>query len=680
MEFEDLQEEREYDVELIGNFGRFVSSGSYPVEFFMASMPLSQANKYLKFATDVHMDDVNFDLLMQRDIDEERVEKDIMPYLQQDEATAATRPLFFPPLLAAIVPVKDEKLQEYYGIRSSVSPRKGFAGISWAGHFRLSGKQTESADGLAIQAGDPTIRIKAKQAILEMRTSELNPEGVMLIVIDGQHRLKALKRLWKEHRDKVRELVVPVCVLYAPNSHLGAVDNNTPTVPRVFRNLFVDVNSTMKVVGGHFNILLSDKSVGDISCRVFCDLVLTNYNKEGLACVEWNTRTKKQSYNVNKVHSLTSIGVLQRALEDNFKPDMLVEYLLGVTAGASDLFPIDGDPDEYFPKIKWDKFSYAQSNAIKARIKSKFAPLLLSVFFESATYSKLQGIFLEEVNKLKEESANGGRAAIAAQAILQYLLEYKPFDEKDADFKKRWIMFEESIEEKRRDKGLSILRYALFQRAFFNVIGWFVRQGLENSLPPEAAFAAATALLDVVFEKNKAVFAMESSYLQYTVYDQRRIRTREETRFALRDLLLAHLLRDDVRAAVIAAGFDDGPNGSIGAALNDRGFVAAGEFLGRYREEREKAFKKAYELDYSLSHEEREDLRLKELEQRASERAVKEQRLDQNSVSRKFDEAVSQYIDLYFAEAKKDLRSALGVSGDLLEKQTSEESADSDEL
>nr|GFA71594.1 hypothetical protein [Tanacetum cinerariifolium] len=248
-EFEDLQEEQEFDVELLGNFGRFVSSGSYPVEYFMASMPMAQAYKYLKFARDVQMDDINFDLLMQRDIDENRVEKEIMPYLQQDGATAATRPLFFPPLLAAIVPVKDEKIQEYYGVRSRITPKPNFVGVSWAGHFQLYGKLTSSSEGLALQSDQPEEKIKSKQAILKLRTSELDPHGVMLIVIDGQHRLRALKRLWQEHRDKVRDLVVPVCVMYAPNSHSdNSGKQNIPSVPRVFRNLFVDVNSTMTVV------------------------------------------------------------------------------------------------------------------------------------------------------------------------------------------------------------------------------------------------------------------------------------------------------------------------------------------------------------------------------------------------------------------------------------------------
>jgi hypothetical protein len=678
-EFEDLQEEQEFDVELLGNFGRFVSSGSYPVEYFMASMPMAQAYKYLKFARDVQMDDINFDLLMQRDIDENRVEKEIMPYLQQDGATAATRPLFFPPLLAAIVPVKDEKIQEYYGVRSRITPKPNFVGVSWAGHFQLYGKLTSSSEGLALQSDQPEEKIKSKQAILKLRTSELDPHGVMLIVIDGQHRLRALKRLWQEHRDKVRDLVVPVCVMYAPNSHSdNSGKQNIPSVPRVFRNLFVDVNSTMTVVGGHFNILLSDKNVGDMTCRVFCDEVLTRYGKEGLACVEWNTRTRSQSYNVTKVHSLTSIGVLQRGLEENFKPDMVVSYILGISDSAEDLFPDGADKDDYYPKIKWDKFSYAQSNALKFRIKEHVAPLLVELYFESVPFKALYGHFVSEIDRLKADIPKGGRAAISAQAILQSILEYKPFDDKDSDFKKRWLVFEESIEAKRVGSTYGIVRYALFQRAFFNVAGSFVRIGIEYSVAPAIAFKAAALLLNMIFEKNSDVFSTDKTYLQYTVFEHKRIRARDETKAALRDLMLSHLLRADIRAEILK-GFSQLPGSPLDAFLNDQGFAAAGQFLGRYREERAKSFKKGYELDYLLTNEEREDLRLKELEQRAMERDVKENRRDEGGLVRRFDIEVDRYIDGYFVEAKRDLRSSLGIAGDLLEKNTSDEISEVDD-
>jgi hypothetical protein len=92
---EDLDDDREFNVEFVGNFGRFVSFGSYPVDYFLTSLSMKQAYSYLHFARDIQMEDINFDLLMQRDIDEARVENEIMPYLKQDSGATSTRPLFF---------------------------------------------------------------------------------------------------------------------------------------------------------------------------------------------------------------------------------------------------------------------------------------------------------------------------------------------------------------------------------------------------------------------------------------------------------------------------------------------------------------------------------------------------------------------------------------------------------
>jgi hypothetical protein len=241
------------------------------------------------------------------------------------------------------------------------------------------------------------------------------------------------------------------------------------------------------------------------------------------------------------------------------------------------------------------------------------------------------------------------------------------------------LVFEESIEAKRAGSTYGVVRYALFQRAFFNVAGVFVRVGIEYAVPPAVAFKTAVSMLNVIFQKNSDVFSTEKTYLQYTVFEHKRIRTRDETKAALRDLMLAHLLRADIRAEVLK-GFSQPLGSPLDTYLNDQGFSAAGQFLGRYREERAKSFKKGYELDYSLTNEEREDLRLKELEQRAMERDVKENRRDEGGLVRRFDIEVARYIDGYFVEAKRDLRSSLGITGDLLERNTSDEISDADEI
>lgn len=667
-QIEDLDDDKEFNVEFIGNYGRFVSSGSYPVDYFLTSLSIKQAYNFLHFARDIQMEDVNFDLLMQRDIDEERVEKEIMPYLKQDLGQASKRPLFFPPLLAAIVPVDNRNIKDFYGAKSLADVKPGFSGVVWKNHFQVYGKTTDKSDGLCVAPElDGAPKIKAKQAILGLRTADLYDDGVMLIVIDGQHRLRALKRMLIEDAQKVKDLILPVCIMYPPNSHQQVEDQETtPSVPRVFRNLFVDVNSTMKVVGGHFNILLSDKNVGDIACRVFCDEALNQYGKEGLASIEWNTRTKKDSYNVTKKYTNTSIGIIKKGLEDNFKKNTYTYKLLDITAGSEDLFPEGADEEEFYPKIKWDKFSYAQSNAVKERVKENLVPLLLKLYFDSVPFKKLREIFLKEIRTLQDEAQAGGLEGANAQAVLATVLEYKPLEEKPS-FKHRLGVFEASVYEKYTAIGLDVIRYALFQRAIFQVIEKFLEIGISHSISIGQSFNGFITLFNWIFEHNPKVFSSEQPYMQYTTFLQRSIRTREDSKKSFSDVILSNLLREDLRKAVLETMSPEGVQHELDISLKDVGFNSAGDLLARYREERRSIFKKTYDMDYSLDKEERENLKLLEMEQKASEKEVKDGYKEEYKIQRKFDEKVSELVEDYYLEAKIAFRKSLDIDGDLLE-------------
>jgi hypothetical protein len=666
---EDLDDDREFNVEFVGNFGRFVSFGSYPVDYFLTSLSMKQAYSYLHFARDIQMEDINFDLLMQRDIDEARVENEIMPYLKQDSGATSTRPLFFPPLLAAVVPVEGGRINSLYGSKSIQEVKPGFSGVSWEKHFQVYGKVTDKSDGLNLAPEIPGApKIKAKQAVLALRTADVNDGGVMLVVIDGQHRLRALKRLMDENSQNIKDLILPVCIMYPPNSHSGVQDpDTTPSIPRVFRNLFVDVNSTMKEVGGHFNILLSDKNVGDIACRVFCDEVLKSYGKEGLALIEWNTRGKKDAYNVTKKYTSSSIGILKRGLEDNFKKDSYVYRLLKITAGSQDLFPEGADDDEYYPKIKWDKFSYAQSNSVKKRVNDHLVPFLLRLYFESVPFEKMKKVFLDEIKALKNQSQKGGHEGLNAQAVLSTILEYKPLENKAA-FKSRMLDFEDAVEERRSELGLDVLRYALFQRAVFQALEKFIELGISFSVSPEKSFEGFLTLFDWIFENNASVFNFDQPYMQYTAFLQRSIRTREDTKRSFSDVILANLLREEVRGEISQLMCPDSTRLELDYSLRDEGFRAAGDLLGRYREERKSLFKKNFDMDYSLEKNERENLKLLEMEQKAAERQVKDGKKEEHTIEKKFDQKVSEYVEEYYVEAKVAFRKSLNIDGDLLEQ------------
>lgn len=93
--------ENVYDISYIGSFGRFSSGNSFPIDYVQASFTAADLLD-LSFARELHPDGQDFELLMQRDIDHERVLRDVVPYLNPTERSdqeIKDRAVFFPPSL-----------------------------------------------------------------------------------------------------------------------------------------------------------------------------------------------------------------------------------------------------------------------------------------------------------------------------------------------------------------------------------------------------------------------------------------------------------------------------------------------------------------------------------------------------------------------------------------------------
>lgn len=330
LDLDILTDEKDYDIEKVGSYGRFYTKDSYPIEYILTTLRPDQLEGYLTFAKDVRPDQIDFDLLMQRDLDEDRVKNQIAPYLDPDTyndpkspANSLPRALFFPPLLVAIAPVEGKKMGSYYDDEvSEYSDSKRLVYRRWGDNlFKVTHPISKSANSPIIETFDKNgekfeFSANAAQVFFEGWRSKGNSPGVRLIVIDGQHRLKALQEVYRRKGRVIDDLLVPICLLYAPRSQHRLKGENILTVPEVFRQLFVDVNNTAETVGGHFNILLSDSNVGSLICRQFCSKVLSKEGgREQLAAVEWNTKKSKDSTNVVRKYSITSIGVIEKALK-----------------------------------------------------------------------------------------------------------------------------------------------------------------------------------------------------------------------------------------------------------------------------------------------------------------------------------------------------------------------------
>jgi hypothetical protein len=315
-------DERVYDFNRVGSFGRFKTGDSFPVDFVMVTLTPAEVNTRLTFAREIETAYLDFELLMQRDIDEDRVRNEVEPYLNRTTKSASERRgiVFFPPLLVAIVPVEAEKMLEYYSeekITTTASEPKLIV-REWRPFFKLQYFPSAAPDATVIGSDADTYRVDRNQVEIGIRIAVGDEKGARLVVIDGQHRLLALRRVYASAKAQLKELLVPVCIVFPPSCTQKLAQGSPPviiqTVPQVFRSLFVDVNDTGERVGGHFNILLSDDTVPALAVRKLADVTLREEGKEGLAKIEWNIRARKNAEELNRPYSVASIGILNTDL------------------------------------------------------------------------------------------------------------------------------------------------------------------------------------------------------------------------------------------------------------------------------------------------------------------------------------------------------------------------------
>ncbi len=669
MSLETFGEEQIYNFERIGSFGRFYSGQSFPIEYIMTSFSAGELSE-LTFARDIRPDQIDFDLLMQRDIDEERVRLEMEPYLNPNPeiftpAEIQSRSVFFPPLLAAIVPTKGRAMAAYYTDEScelivDSSTQKKHVIREWIGLFKLTYFFSTNPHAYPLQlTGEDEqitkIRVQCEPVKLEIRLSKNNQYGAKLVIIDGQHRLFTLKQVCEKHPELLENIGVPVCILFAPNATVPKNKEYTPyrvpTVPEVFRHLFVDVNNTAKQVGGHFNILLSDENIGSIVCRKFCDHTLDNQGAEGLAVLEWNSKTKTDSVKITRAYSITSIGILDKALENSIgNRKLLLKYILQLDEVKDALYPNGNEEDEEigaidYPIIKWNKFSLTQKNTLEAQVKKYLIPSLELIFFSCQEFATAFDIFCSELKKLKNIAESDEQDASEAQQVINQMLDYMPIGKGKSFESARTVYrnFESRIKKKKDEQVSPIIQYALFQKAILEAWAQMLDMARCFVPDPRQVTKGFVKLLDLALAKRGHFFVYDQLYMQHTVFNGNQIIVRQDTRKILTQLLMAHLANStNIPQICKEMGITD--NVKFLKKLEEKGEAAAADFPKHYEMARKKTFKTNYRVYLSIDGEERTELCEAEEEQKYQLREVKEGKRSRTDVSDKFDVLVEKHV------------------------------------
>lgn len=211
-----------------------------------------------------NVEELSFDELLQRDLDDSRVAHDLIPYLLGNTGDEAK---FFPPILAVVVPKKDQGT----GIKAAYplpkTPVEAPQRQEFGDLFDFEQIYWKEGD----KPAQPTPLAKL----------DYNPQRAAFMIVDGQHRAMAILALhrqltstWKGSAyasyyshiavtpDQVKSIELPVCIIFFPDLHEGSeFVSKGMNLISVCRDIFLVVNRNAKPVTESRSVLLDDEDL-----------------------------------------------------------------------------------------------------------------------------------------------------------------------------------------------------------------------------------------------------------------------------------------------------------------------------------------------------------------------------------------------------------------------------------
>ena len=193
-------------------------------------------------------EELDFNQLLQRDLDDHRVAVNLVPYLLNPEKNG---PAFFPPIVAVLLPFQSQRPSDFPELGQRTIVNDG--GLDWA--------QQDAGQSVRIRR---LVDDTGKASPIALGEVKWNSEFCRLVVVDGQHRAMALlaidrtiRSAWQsssgaryryfyesrikealKNRDGVLDdIEVPVTLLWFPEKFGSGHEPH-----KAARKVFVDVN------------------------------------------------------------------------------------------------------------------------------------------------------------------------------------------------------------------------------------------------------------------------------------------------------------------------------------------------------------------------------------------------------------------------------------------------------
>ncbi|TMP32595.1 hypothetical protein CWB99_01605 [Pseudoalteromonas rubra] len=244
-----------------------------------SSMDKSLLKELAPFREIFDFKDLEFDELMQRDIDDSRVSHSLIPYILDQNNHASVK--FFPPIVVLLLPTESGKVKPaaYYDkVTILGEPLKPVKGIKKWSCMRSGepGDEVFQFDQPILYGNEPN-----NHNFVSLR---VNPNRSKLVIVDGQHRAMALLALYRNtqkgwdgetkeafkqyYEEWTPELInsfdlagikLPIIICTVP----GLDENYTGdfNLKKAARSIFLTLNQTAKPVSNVRNLLLDDNDI-----------------------------------------------------------------------------------------------------------------------------------------------------------------------------------------------------------------------------------------------------------------------------------------------------------------------------------------------------------------------------------------------------------------------------------
>lgn len=526
-----------FPMSIAGDFGVFSTDADSPVFYINTSFDIDSIGYLSPVREILDISEIDFEELVQRDLDDFRIRRDIAPYLTDNNGYK-----FFPPIVVAVTQPEENKkaIRRFYpNIRTRLIDDNQRFELEFEDSFCVRWFIDEEGKIISI----PTeIRWKL--------------DSTHLMAVDGQHRLVSLqairgllknsnlKRFYQntsKDKNKLNGLKVPVTILFFPNSteaieedSLMEIRKRFPTVnwspenkvdvKEILRNIFVDVNKSAKQPSKSRTILLDEKDLTAVFTRKIFSAIKEEVPFIYTAILEYNSPNGKEVQIEKNRSVITTIGMVYKICEYLYKDNEGKE----IDEGSNFRTRLGIDEEKEFPsseefplhQVKALDFSLEQRKKAVLLFEEKWLCSFTKLYTQLTPFQRMinlvQGEYLNFQKKNKKDDfsiiEDTAYRTLFGGSEERFVLENlsKKIENSDARNSLKLLKEKEGLI-RQKVRHFDVFYTLMFQKGFFEAITELITQGIFQS----DHFAKEKELQLVIEQLNKYIEDAEEGFFLF---------------------------------------------------------------------------------------------------------------------------------------------------------------------